>query len=284
MVDAADVAAGQRGVEHLPIRGGGDAVGARTPGGVEDLDPADLWVEPSQHPRLPGEPQDVTAEGGRVEVGRSPLGRQRVTVDLLGAGVDPHDRVQAAVGDPRGPIRADDHAMRGRAVPERDQPALAGGRVQQAEVTGPLGGVPDRAAVGGRGDVVGSAPGRDRVLLHPQARRGRLGGRGRRRPRPLVGARLGGPLARGHQDRQHRQPGKPPCPPYRATRHGVMIATAVQRAGREERLPRCRHPSGWRRQPSAIHASRPELASRGFPGPGRRPTPTASAGPGVGAD
>src|SRR4030095_17247077 len=61
VVNAADMAAGQGGVEHLPVGGGGDAVGARAPRSIEHLDPANLRVEPSQHPRLPGGPQDGTA-------------------------------------------------------------------------------------------------------------------------------------------------------------------------------------------------------------------------------
>ena len=91
------------------------------------------------------------------------LRRQREASDLPRAGVDAHDRVEAAVRDPRRSVRADDDAVRCRPVAESREPRLPGPRVQPAELARVLSRVPD-ATVTGRRDVVRMRARRDAEL------------------------------------------------------------------------------------------------------------------------
>ena len=95
--------------------------------------------------------------------------------------VDPDEGVQAPVGDPRGAVRAEDHAVGRRPVAQAHVAGLAGGGVEPAQLAAALGGVPDPAVRGG-GHIVGAgiAGHRELLQLHcrPRLRRARRGARG----------------------------------------------------------------------------------------------------------
>src|SRR5207244_4273872 len=83
-------------------------------------------VEPSVRARLAGEPEDpVAVERRGVEAHRGERLRERKALDLVRLRVDAHDRVLAAVGDPRRAIRSDDDTVRRRARTELDRPRLS---------------------------------------------------------------------------------------------------------------------------------------------------------------
>ena len=171
-VDVRDVTAGKRRVPDLTVGRRRDAVRSATAWRVERLNDAVTRVQPSVHPGLPGEPQHTVAvERGGVEVRIGVAGRQLEHLDLLGRGVHSHDRVQAAVRDPRGAVRPDDHAVRRGTRAEVDLADLPGRRVEVAERAVVLAGVPD-ATVGGGRDVVRMAARRDRVLHEVEGARG----------------------------------------------------------------------------------------------------------------
>ena len=72
--------------------------------------------------------------------------------------VDPDNRVEPAVIDPRRPVRSDNHAVRRRSTPERDLFDLAGLGVEATEHALPLRSIPD-SAVGRRRHIVRAAAG-----------------------------------------------------------------------------------------------------------------------------
>ncbi len=97
----------------------------------------------------------------------------------VGLAVDPHDRVEAAVGDPGRAVWARDDPVRCGAGTERDLTDVAGRRIEMAENAGSLPRVPD-AAVGGRRDVVRVRASRNIELTSLERhRQGRYGGRSR---------------------------------------------------------------------------------------------------------
>ena len=147
-------------------------------------------------------------EDGGVEVRAAPVAGQREDRDLVGVGIDPDDRVQAAVGDPGVAVRPGDDAVRRGPGTERDRPDVAGRRVEVAERAVVLARVPD-AAVGRGRDVVRMRAGHDVELPDGEGdggsagwRRGRRwgGGRGARWRR---GRRRGG--GRGARWRRRRR-------------------------------------------------------------------------------
>ena len=132
------------------------------------------------------------SNAGGVEVRAGPIGREREDRDLVRRRVDADDRVQAAVGDPGRAVRADDDAVRRRAVAERDRRDLAARGIEMAERPVALPGVPD-AAVGGRRDVMRMRARRHRVLDDLERRRRGCGSW-------LLAVRVGS--ERGHRDRE----------------------------------------------------------------------------------
>ncbi len=94
----------------------------------------------------------------RLAPGRS-LG-EREGRDLVGVGIDPDDRVQAAVGDPGVAVRPGDDAVGRGPGTERDRPDVSGRGVEVAERAVVLAGVPDAAVRRGR-DVVRMRAGHD---------------------------------------------------------------------------------------------------------------------------
>ena len=106
-VDVRDVAAGERGVPDVPRRRRRDAVRAATLRVIEDLHRAGRRIEPAEDAGLAREPEDaVGIEDRGVQVRAGPVAGEREGRDLVGVGIDPDDRVQAAVGDPGVAVRA----------------------------------------------------------------------------------------------------------------------------------------------------------------------------------
>ena len=97
--------------------------------------------------------------------------------------VDSDDRVEPAVGHPRGAVGPDDDAVRRRPVAERDLRRLPRRRVEPAELARRLGRVPDRP-VGRRRDVVWVRARGHGVLRHLQSGRRRRGRSSQRPPLP----------------------------------------------------------------------------------------------------
>jgi hypothetical protein len=85
---------------------------------VEDPDHSRARVHASVDAALPGEPQEALAvERGRVEVGVV-RAREREGRDLQALRIDANDGVEAAIGDPRRPVRPDDDPVRCRPLTE----------------------------------------------------------------------------------------------------------------------------------------------------------------------
>jgi hypothetical protein len=200
------MAAGERGVPDVAVRRGGDPVRSGSPGGVEHAHPAAARVHAAVDAALAGEPQHpAPVEGGGVEVDGGTVARQGIAVHRLAGRVDPHDRVQPAVGDPRGAVGPDDHAVRRRPVAQRDLRGPAGLRVEAPQAAGGLRGVPDGPIAGGR-DVVGVGAVGHGELLEPHRRVGRHRG-GRRRLGRWLGA-----AARSQHRHEREHAGHAPRP------------------------------------------------------------------------
>src|SRR5262249_19812842 len=121
-IDIGQIAAGQRDEPDLPLWCRCDAIGAPAFRRVPHLHIARLRVEPAVDADLPGEPNPASAvEGRRVEVyGWHPLWRKWPHLDHFRRGVDAHDRVLAAISEPRRAIRSHNDALRCRTLAERD--------------------------------------------------------------------------------------------------------------------------------------------------------------------
>src|SRR5439155_11660110 len=136
-IDARDVVAGERGVVHVAAGRRRDPVGPAPARRVPDLHVARRGIEPAVDPALAREPDAATlVERGRVEVGPLARLRQWPALDLARVRIDAHDRVRAALGDPRRAVGADDHAVRRRTLAQRDQldPAARGLEAPQLAV------------------------------------------------------------------------------------------------------------------------------------------------------
>jgi hypothetical protein len=97
----------------------------------KDLHLANVRAKPAVDAILPGEPEHAFAvEDGRVEVGVPAPNRQRENDDLARPGIDTYDGIKTTIGDPRGAIRADDHAVRRRSIAKRDVLCPSSGRVE----------------------------------------------------------------------------------------------------------------------------------------------------------
>src|SRR6185369_10452907 len=145
-----------------------DPVRAASPRGFLDADLAGLDRQLAHVAALAGEPQvAVAVECGRVEVRVGGAARHREYLHLSVGPADPHDRVLAAIGDPRSLVRSLDYPVRARARAERDQFGVAGLRIEPAQVAARLGREPD-AAVRSRREVMnaGAARGAQRPRLH----------------------------------------------------------------------------------------------------------------------
>src|SRR5262249_58467816 len=130
----------ERGVVDVAVRCGGDAVGAAPAWSVPHLHGAGRGIETAVDAILAGEPDaPALVEGCGVEVHVATRLGQRPPLDLAGGGIDAHDRVGPALGDPGRAGGPDDHAVRGRGRPKWDQVDLAAGRVEATELPGPLG-------------------------------------------------------------------------------------------------------------------------------------------------
>ena len=158
-----------------------DAVGSSTAGSIEDVDPPGSRVEASVDAVLAGEPEDAApVEGGRVEVGVATPLREGMYRGLLRGRIHADDRVPSAVGDPRGPVRADDHAVGARSRAQGDVARRPRGGIEPAQRSGVLGRIPD-ASVRRGSDVVRMGARRDAVLPDRglfRRRRHRSGGQG----------------------------------------------------------------------------------------------------------
>ena len=219
---------------------------------------------------------------------------QREDAYRLACRVDAHDRVQAAVGDPRRAVRADDDAVRRRAGAERDLARSSPRRrVELAERPAALRRVPDAAVRRGRDVVrVGAARARDtRCRARPAAAaraappapgaasrrsgRGRPGGSGL----PRAGGRPRPPPARaphaprtGARPRRRRRQCCPCAARQRASGGAPRARTAIAPSG-PSRARRAR--SGGSRNPARQRRYRPLLAPAelraGWPAPRRGP-------------
>src|SRR5215472_17075066 len=146
--------AGERGVPDPAIGRRRDAVSAAALGRCPGLDLAGLGIDAAVDAALAGEPDHaILAEYRGVEIGAGERRRQRVQLNLLGLGVDPRDRVLAALGESGVAVGPDDHAVRRGAVAERNLLELAGLRIEASGEALLLAAEPDRA-VGCRRDVV----------------------------------------------------------------------------------------------------------------------------------
>ena len=215
--------------QTAPARRGGDPVRPRSARRVEQTHPARPRIEPAVHAGLAGEPQPSTAvERGGVEVRAGAVTGQREPPHAQRAGVHPHDRVQAAVRNPRRTVGADDHTVRCRARSERDPPDPPGAWVKAAQLTGRLGGEPDLATRRGR-HVVGAGTVEHLVLaeLHP----GRAGGSSHK-PRPLIRLQAG--------DHLEAPPTFPRCDDHRLALGQALPGGVIDRevVGDEDRVRR----------------------------------------------
>ena len=149
--------------------------------------PGPPGVEPAVHARLAGEPEHAVAvERGGIEV-RVRMGSQLEHLDLLGRGVHPHDRVQAAIRDPRRAVGTDDHAVRRGARAEidlADLPGLPGRGGRACRCAGPCTRRHRRRPARRRADGCPPGPGTRRA---PTPRRPRRSRRGRDRSRRARG-------------------------------------------------------------------------------------------------
>ena len=165
-VDARDVIAGERRVPDLARRRGGDAVRPVSLRRLPRFDRARRRIEAAIDAALPGEPElAALVEGRGVEVCTLEAFRQREQLHVLRLRIETHDRVLPALGNPRGAVRSDDHAVRRRALAERDLLRFAGLRIEHAERALMLRRVPDRAVGRGR-DVMRMRAGRHREILN----------------------------------------------------------------------------------------------------------------------
>src|SRR5262249_33169690 len=170
--DARDVRAGERGVVHRTVGGGLNAVGAAAARRLEYFHVAGFRIEAPVDPALPGEPEHaLQIERRGVEVGVARVLGQLPDLDLPCLGVHTHDGVLAAVGEPRGAVRARDHAVRRGARAQGNEiefPALG---IEDAELAAALHRDPHRAvgrAVGP--DIVHAVTAWDLVFLHGHLR------------------------------------------------------------------------------------------------------------------
>ena len=103
------MAAGQGCVVHVAAGCDRDPVRPGPARRIEDLHVATDGRETAVDPGLPGEPQRAAPiKRGGVDVGRRARGGQGELADLRSRRVDPDDRVQAAISDPRCVVGADD--------------------------------------------------------------------------------------------------------------------------------------------------------------------------------
>src|SRR4029453_16962468 len=108
----------------------------------ERLDPITTAGQPAVEARLACEPERFpSVEDGRVQVGVAAR-RQGERSDIPGRGVDSHDGVEPAVGDPEPTVGTDDDAVRSRARAQLDLVDRSGGRFETAQLPGTLGRVP----------------------------------------------------------------------------------------------------------------------------------------------
>ena len=122
-VDARDVAARERRIVDVPAGRRGDAVGSAPPRRLPHPDVVRRGIDAAVDARLAREPDPaLPIEGRRVEVRVSGCRRQRPALHGASVRIDAHDRVLAAVGDPRRAVGTDDHAVRRRARPQRRFP------------------------------------------------------------------------------------------------------------------------------------------------------------------
>src|SRR4029079_8937637 len=170
--DAPDVVAGERREVDLAIGTAGDPVRSGATWSIGHGHRTGLRVEATEHPALPREPERaaVLVEHRGVEVRVGTIGRQSEALDFVGDRVDPDDRVEAAVGDPRRAVRSDDHTVWRGSSAELDRLGDTELGIKPAELARELRGVPD-TAVTRRRNVVRSLPARHRVLLQNEVDR-----------------------------------------------------------------------------------------------------------------
>ena len=229
-------------------------------------------------PGLTGEPEDAVAvERGGIEVRVRVGSRQLEHLDLLGRRVHPHDRVQAAVGDPRCAVGTDDHAVRRGARAEVDLADLPGRRVEMAERAVVLARVPDATVDGGR-DVVWMAARRDRVLdeLPRRVARSRSG-----RGEAVASGAAGGGRRVGSRNRpERRRLGRAAAArDDREQRHGnnaraaCRLHVAASSRARRRSVPSAARTARHDQPPSSCHVTvsaapqaQPPARIRGAPG------------------
>ena len=132
---------------------------------IEDIHLASAWVQPTVDTILPGKPQHpIIVEGGGVQVCSRAIRWQRKDGHLESFWGDAHDGVQPAVGDPRCPVGAHNHAMGSGTGTERRMSGLSSFRIEPPKFARTLCGVPDPTVEGGR-YIVGTGPRWDRVCL-----------------------------------------------------------------------------------------------------------------------
>src|SRR5262249_34381141 len=121
-------------------------------------------VDAAVNAALPGEPERaLLVEGRGVEVGALETLRQREQLHRLASRIEARDRVLPAFGDPGRAVGTDDHAVRRRALAERDLLDLAGLWIENAERALILRSVPHLAVRRG-GDIVRMRAGCDRKI------------------------------------------------------------------------------------------------------------------------
>src|SRR5439155_7836209 len=185
-VNERDVIPGERRVVDVPVAVArvDDPIRPGTPRRRQHAYNAAIRSHVTEVTALSGEPDEAeSVEGSRVEA-HIRTG-QRVAGHLVRLRVDAHDRVEAAIGDPRIAIRSDDHAVRRRAAAELRHLEGAGLRIEVPELAGALRRVPDAAVGRGRG-IAWTLTGADRELGHVRHRGGTRWQRGDR-------GRSGGP-------------------------------------------------------------------------------------------
>src|SRR5262245_24495746 len=151
----------ERSIPNLSTRCGGDPIGAESFPRLPCLHLAGGGIDASVYAALTGKPQNSFAiESRSVEVCTREFFGQWEELHRLGFGIKAGNCILTAFGDPCGPIRTNDYAMRRRSGSERDLSDLAGFWVENTDRALMLRCVP-HSAVGGRRNIVGMGAMRD---------------------------------------------------------------------------------------------------------------------------